>query len=95
MSPGATEVGNDRNLGCSVTFVVARVNLACGVGVNTIIERVVSSYGHEVSLPAKERLSKYIRLLSSAGIADEQQLLTFGMAYLKESLQPDPRYTGR
>ena len=64
------------------------------MGVNTIIESVVRAYEHEVSLAAKERLSKYIRLLSSAGIADEQQLLTFGMAYLKEALEPDPRYTG-
>jgi hypothetical protein len=59
-----------------------------------IIESIVSSCGREVSLAAKEKLSKYIKLLASAGIADEQQLVAFGEAYLEESLQPDPRYTG-
>jgi hypothetical protein len=61
--------------------------------VKNIVERVVSSHGHEVSGPVKERLLNYIRLLASAGIADEQ-LLTFGRAYVKEIQQPDRRYTG-
>jgi len=65
-----------------------------GAGVKNIIDRVVSSYGDAVGVAAKERLSKYIRLLASAGIVDEEQLVTFGHAYLKEFLQPDPTYTG-
>jgi hypothetical protein len=73
-------------------FVALR-GLARGVGMKNIIESIVSSCG-EVSLAAKEKLSKYIRLLASAGIADEQQLVTFGEAYLDESSKPDPRYTG-
>ncbi len=58
-----------------------------------IAEIVLNSHGHEVSGPVKERLLNYIRLLESAGVADDQ-LLTFGEAYLKELSQPDPRYTG-
>jgi hypothetical protein len=45
-------------------------------------------------LAAKEKLSKYIRLLASAGMADEQQLVPFGEAYLEESLRPHSRYAG-
>ena len=58
-----------------------------------IVESVVRSYAAEVSEPAKEKLFNYIRLLASTGITDEK-LLTFGRAYLKEILKPDPRYTG-
>jgi hypothetical protein len=62
--------------------------------VKNIVENVVNSHGHEVSGPSKQRLLKYIRLLASTGIADEQQLLVLGKAYLKEISQPDSRYTG-
>jgi hypothetical protein len=62
--------------------------------VENIVENVVNSHGHEVSVPSKQRLLKYIRLLASTGIADEQQLLVLGKAYLKEISQPDARYTG-
>jgi hypothetical protein len=58
-----------------------------------IVESVVRSYAAEVSEPAQEKLFNYIRLLASTGITDEK-LLTFGRAYLKEILKPDPRYTG-
>lgn len=63
------------------------------VCVKNIVESVLRSYGHEVSFPLKERLLNYISLLASVGIADEE-LLTFGKAYLKEISQPDSRYTG-
>lgn len=59
----------------------------------SIVDSVVSSYGREVSGPAHEKLLNYIRLLASTGKTDEQ-LLTFGTAYLDEILKPDPRYTG-
>jgi hypothetical protein len=53
----------------------------------------VRSYGAEVSGPTQEKLFNYIRLLASTGITDEK-LLTFGRAYLREILKPNPRYTG-
>jgi hypothetical protein len=64
-----------------------------GVGLQNIVDSVVSSYGAEVSRPAQEKLFNYIRLLASTGLTDEK-LLTFGRAYLREMLEPDPRYTG-
>jgi hypothetical protein len=65
----------------------------CGVGMNNIVESVVSSCGREVNGPTREKLLNYIQLLASTGKSDEQ-LLTLGTAYLKEILKPDPRYTG-
>jgi hypothetical protein len=58
-----------------------------------IVDSVVRSYGAEVSGPTREKLINYIRLLASTGIPDEK-LLTFGRAYLREILEPNPRYTG-
>jgi hypothetical protein len=58
-----------------------------------IVDSVVSSYGGEVKGPTQEKLLNYIRLLASTGIT-EDQLLSLGAAYLKEVLEPDPRYTG-
>jgi hypothetical protein len=63
------------------------------VALKNIVDRVVSSFGYEVSEPTQEKLLNYIRLLASTG-KTEEQLLRFGMAYLKEILEPDPRYTG-
>jgi hypothetical protein len=60
---------------------------------DNILNSVVSSYGGEVSGLIQERLLNYIRMLASAGKTDEQ-LLAFGTAYLREILEPDPRYSG-
>ena len=62
-------------------------------GVDNIVNRVVNSYRGEVSGLTQERLLNYIRLLASTGKTDEQ-LVAFGRAYLREILQPDPRYSG-
>jgi len=64
-----------------------------GVGLQNIVDSVVRSYGAEVSEPAQEKLLNYMRLLASTGMTN-QQLLMLGRAYLKEILEPDPRYTG-
>jgi hypothetical protein len=60
---------------------------------DNIVNSVVSSYGGEVSGLTQEKLLNYIRLLASTGKSDEQ-LLAFGSAYLREVLEPDPRYSG-
>jgi len=59
---------------------------------NDILEKVLSSYGEDVS-GAREKVRHYLNLLASTG-KTEQQLLAFGTAYLKETLHPDPRYSG-
>jgi hypothetical protein len=69
------------------------VRVFFGVGLQNIVDRVVRSYGAEVSGPTQEKLINYIQLLASTGIPDEK-LLRFGRAYLKEILKPNPRYTG-
>ena len=58
-----------------------------------IVDRVVSSSGCVVGMPIHDRLLKYLRLLASAG-KSEEQLVTLGTAYLKETLDPDRRYSG-
>jgi hypothetical protein len=58
-----------------------------------IVDRVVSSSGCSVSIPTQDKLSKYLKLLASTG-KSEDQLFRLGSAYLKESLNPDPRYSG-
>ena len=74
-----------RSLRCDYVFF--------GVGLENIVDSVVRSYGAEVSEPTQEKLFNYIRLLASTGVSDEK-LLTFGRAYLREILEPIPRYTG-
>ena len=69
------------------------VRVFFGVGLRNIVDRVVSSYGAEVSGPTQEKLINYIQLLASTGIPDEK-LLMFGRAYLREILKPNRRYTG-
>jgi len=59
---------------------------------NDILEKVLSSSGEDVD-GARENVRHYLELLASTG-KTEQQLLAFGMAYLKEILEPDPRYSG-
>jgi hypothetical protein len=60
---------------------------------DNIVNSVVRSYGGEVSGLTQQRLLNYMRLLASTGKTDEQ-LLAFGAAYLREILEPDPRYSG-
>jgi hypothetical protein len=73
-----------RSLGC-VVF--------CGVAMNDIVDRVLNSYGRNVSEPTQTKLFNYIALLASAG-KTSQELFLFGEAYLREISEPDPRYSG-
>ena len=68
-------------------------NAYFGVVVNDIVDNVLTSCGHSVSEPTRDKLLNYMMLLASTG-KNEQQLLTFGSAYLREILKPDPRYSG-
>jgi hypothetical protein len=53
----------------------------------------VSLHRAEVSELTQNKLLNYIQLLASTGKTDEQ-LLTFGAAYLKEILDPIPAIRG-
>jgi hypothetical protein len=59
---------------------------------NDIVERVLASHGGDVSTE-REKVRHYLSLLASAGKTDEE-LFVIGKAYLKEVLEPDPRYSG-
>ena len=56
------------------------VSVFFGVGLQNIVDRVVRSYGAEVSGPTQEKLINYIQLLASTG---NEKLLMFGRAYLR------------
>jgi len=58
-----------------------------------IVERVLHSCDQEVARDVRGKISNYIGLLASTGKTDEQ-LVALGVAYLKELLEPDPRYSG-
>ena len=73
--------------------------LRCKLGIfgdalkDDIVNQVVSSSGFVVSMPTHDKLLKYLKLLASTG-KSEEQLFRLGSAYLKETLDPDPRYSG-
>jgi len=58
-----------------------------------VVERIVRSSGHIVGMSTQDKLLKYMKLLASTG-KSEEQLLLLGSAYLKETLNPDRRYSG-
>jgi hypothetical protein len=66
-----------------------------------IIERALKSYELTVALDAaqvaisRERVTRYIDSLVSAGHNDPHRLTEYASAYLKEMHEgPDPRFTG-
>jgi hypothetical protein len=70
---------------CSALFAVHHMK--------NIVERVLHSCDQEVARDVRGKISNYIGLLASTGKTDEQ-LVALGVAYLKELLEPDPRYSG-
>jgi hypothetical protein len=58
-----------------------------------IVERILRSHKGGVSGSVRGKMSNYISLLASTGKTDEQ-LVQLGEAYLREILNPDPRYSG-
>jgi hypothetical protein len=59
---------------------------------NDTVERILRSFAQDVS-GSRERVKSYLGLLASTGKTDEQ-LFSLGVAYLKEILEPDSRYSG-
>jgi hypothetical protein len=69
---------------------------------NDVIDRILSTYQlmgpidpDRVS-DSRQRITRYIESLASAGQSDPQQLAVYGLAYLKElhAEKRDPRFTG-
>jgi hypothetical protein len=68
---------------------------------NDVVERILSTYQSMCPLDAertadsRQRISRYIESLASAGQRDNEQLTVYGLAYLKELHEGlDPRFTG-
>jgi hypothetical protein len=68
---------------------------------NDVVERILSTYQSMCPLDAertadsRQRISRYIESLASAGQRDDEQLTVYGLAYLTELHEGlDPRFTG-
>ena len=68
---------------------------------NNLVDRILSTYQLMRPLDpdrvsdSRQRITRYIESLASAGQSDAQQLAVYGLAYLKELHEKrDPRFTG-
>jgi len=68
---------------------------------NDLVDRILSIYQLMRPLDpdrvsdSRQRITRYIESLASAGQSDAQQLAVYGLAYLKELHENrDPRFTG-
>jgi hypothetical protein len=69
---------------------------------NDLVDRILSTYQLMRPLDpdrvsdSRQRITRYIESLASAGQSDAQQLAVYGLAYLKElhDEERDPRFTG-
>jgi hypothetical protein len=68
---------------------------------NDVVERILNTYQSMRPLDAgqpadlRQRISRYIESLASAGQRDDEQLAIYGLTYLTELQEgPDPRFTG-
>jgi hypothetical protein len=69
---------------------------------NDVVEGILNAYQSKRPLDAaraavsRQRISRYIENLASAGQRNDEQLTIYGLAYLTELLEgADPRFTGR
>jgi hypothetical protein len=68
---------------------------------NDLVDRILSTYQLMRPLDpdrvsdSRQRITRYIESLASAGQSDARQLAVYGLAYLKELHEErDPRFTG-
>jgi hypothetical protein len=69
---------------------------------NDVLDRILSTYQLMRPLDpdrvsdSRQRITRYIESLASAGQSDPPQLAAYGLAYLKElhDEKRDPRFTG-
>ena len=66
-----------------------------------VVDRILNTYQSSRPLDAervedsRQRISRYIENLASAGQRDDELLTIYGLAYLTELHEgPDPRFTG-
>lgn len=60
-----------------------------------IVDSILLTSGRsDLDAQSRAKIIRYLETLKSAGNRDEQQLTTFGLAYLEQLFNPDPRYSG-
>ena len=60
-----------------------------------IVDSILLTSGRsDLDAQSRAKVIRYLETLKSAGNRDEQQLTTFGLAYLEQLFNPDPRYSG-
>ena len=57
-----------------------------------IVNGILETYGRELDAESRAKMGRYLETLTSAGKRDD--LATYGLAYLEQLKNPDPRYTG-
>jgi hypothetical protein len=90
---------DDRNAKCCTAVIAA--HLFRSFAMNDVVEYILSTYQSMCPLDAeratdsRQRISRYIESLASAGQRDVEQLTIYGLAYLTELHEgQDPRFTG-
>ncbi|MEO8318014.1 MAG: hypothetical protein ABJA75_09170 [Bradyrhizobium sp.] len=59
-----------------------------------IVATVLEAYGRDLDADSRAKIGRYLETLTSAGKRDSQQLTAYGLAYLEQLHNPDPRYSG-
>lgn len=60
-----------------------------------IVDGILRASGRsDLDAQSRAKIMRYLETLKSTGNRDEQQLKTFGLAYLDQLFNPDPRYSG-
>jgi hypothetical protein len=59
-----------------------------------LVDSILAMCGRELDGESRAKISRYLETLTSAGTRDSQKLMTYGLAYLEQLHNPDPRYTG-
>jgi predicted SpoU family rRNA methylase len=57
-----------------------------------IVDAILRTYGKELDAEARAKISRYLETLTSTGKKDD--LTVYGLAYLEQLDNPDPRYSG-
>ncbi len=69
--------------------------LQCRCVMSEIVDCILRKSGRsDLDAQSRAKIVRYLETLRSAGNRDEQQLATFGLAYLEQLFNPDPRYSG-
>jgi hypothetical protein len=56
------------------------------------IDDFIEIYGRELDAESRDKIRRYLETLSSTG--KKEDLTIYGLAYLDQLHNPDPRYTG-